>query len=147
MAPAATTSPILFLAAAVDPVTGMLINISEIKGARRRKLSHDRFDHKFLNEDNPAFAMCRRPPRTSRDNFTSMLHLYFPMSMPNWPLVISPNRRNEARLIMLMARAKEITGSNFLPRDKPCRRISAKRRTSDSSAMPPPFTVIIIGRV
>ena len=39
----------------VDPVTGMLINISEIK-ARAGKIVHESFDHKFLNEDNPAFA-------------------------------------------------------------------------------------------
>ncbi|MGZ5552324.1 MAG: 6-carboxytetrahydropterin synthase [Chthoniobacterales bacterium] len=40
---------------AVDPETGMLINISEIK--RRAGQIIDRgFDHKFLNEDNPAFA-------------------------------------------------------------------------------------------
>lgn len=39
----------------VDPTTGMLINISEIKG-RAGKIVRDRFDHKFLNEDNDAFA-------------------------------------------------------------------------------------------
>src|SRR5438132_10364133 len=38
----------------VDPVTGMLINISEIK-RRAGQIVDDRFDHKFLNEDNPAF--------------------------------------------------------------------------------------------
>src|ERR1700747_3421410 len=38
----------------VDPVTGMLINISEIK-RRAGKIVDDEFDHKFLNEDNPAF--------------------------------------------------------------------------------------------
>jgi 6-pyruvoyltetrahydropterin/6-carboxytetrahydropterin synthase len=38
----------------VDPVTGMLINISEIK-KRAGEIVDDRFDHKFLNEDNPAF--------------------------------------------------------------------------------------------
>ena len=38
----------------VDPVTGMLINISEIK-ERAGKIVRERFDHKFLNEDNPAF--------------------------------------------------------------------------------------------
>jgi 6-pyruvoyltetrahydropterin/6-carboxytetrahydropterin synthase len=38
----------------VDPVTGMLINISEIK-SRAGQIVDDRFDHKFLNEDNPAF--------------------------------------------------------------------------------------------
>ena len=38
----------------VDPVTGMLINISEIK-ERAGRVVDDRFDHKFLNEDNPDF--------------------------------------------------------------------------------------------
>jgi 6-pyruvoyltetrahydropterin/6-carboxytetrahydropterin synthase len=38
----------------VDPTTGMLINISEIK-ERAGKIVRDRFDHKFLNEDNTAF--------------------------------------------------------------------------------------------
>jgi 6-pyruvoyltetrahydropterin/6-carboxytetrahydropterin synthase len=40
---------------AVDPATGMLMNISEIK-ERVGKVLRDGFDHKFLNEDNPAFA-------------------------------------------------------------------------------------------
>jgi 6-pyruvoyltetrahydropterin/6-carboxytetrahydropterin synthase len=38
----------------VDPVTGMLINISEIK-RRAGEIVDERFDHKFLNEDNPVF--------------------------------------------------------------------------------------------
>ena len=38
----------------VDPTTGMLINISEIK-ERAGKIVRAGFDHKFLNEDNPAF--------------------------------------------------------------------------------------------
>jgi len=38
----------------VDPATGMLINISEIK-ERAGRVVRERFDHKFLNEDNPAF--------------------------------------------------------------------------------------------
>jgi 6-pyruvoyltetrahydropterin/6-carboxytetrahydropterin synthase len=38
----------------VDHSTGMLINISEIK-ERAGKIVRQRFDHKFLNEDNPAF--------------------------------------------------------------------------------------------
>ena len=40
---------------AVDRKTGMLMNISEIK-ERVGQVLHDGFDHKFLNEDNPAFA-------------------------------------------------------------------------------------------
>jgi 6-pyruvoyltetrahydropterin/6-carboxytetrahydropterin synthase len=38
----------------VDPVTGMLINISDIK-ERAGKIVNENFDHKFLNEDNAAF--------------------------------------------------------------------------------------------
>jgi 6-pyruvoyltetrahydropterin/6-carboxytetrahydropterin synthase len=38
----------------VDPATGMLINISEIK-KRASRIVRQRFDHKFLNEDNPSF--------------------------------------------------------------------------------------------
>jgi 6-pyruvoyltetrahydropterin/6-carboxytetrahydropterin synthase len=39
----------------VDPATGMLMNISEIK-ERVGRVLHEGFDHKFLNDDNPAFA-------------------------------------------------------------------------------------------
>ena len=38
----------------VDPDTGMLINISEIK-ERAGRIVRQRFDHKFLNQDNPSF--------------------------------------------------------------------------------------------
>lgn len=44
---------------AVDSATGMLMNISEIK-ERVGEVLHAGFDHKFLNEDNPAFA--KTPP-------------------------------------------------------------------------------------
>src|SRR5664279_5680531 len=40
---------------AVDPTTGMLMNISEIKD-RVGGVLRDGFDHKFLNADNKAFA-------------------------------------------------------------------------------------------
>src|SRR5213079_276339 len=39
----------------VDPATGMLINISEIK-ERAGEVLRDGFDHKFLNQDNPSFC-------------------------------------------------------------------------------------------
>ena len=39
---------------AVDPADGMLVNISEIK-RRVEEVLHAHFDHKFLNEDHPAF--------------------------------------------------------------------------------------------
>ena len=38
-----------------DPVTGMLINISEIK-RRAGEVINARYDHRYLNEDNPAFG-------------------------------------------------------------------------------------------
>src|ERR1700731_4716718 len=50
----------------VDPVTGMLINISEIK-RRAGQLVDDRFDHKFLNEDNPAFRPAAAGPPTAEN--------------------------------------------------------------------------------
>ena len=50
----------------VDPVTGMLINISEIKH-RAGQVVDDRFDHKFLNEDNPAFRPAVAGPPTAEN--------------------------------------------------------------------------------
>ena len=47
----------------VDPTTGMLMNISEIK-ERVRRVLREGFDHKFLNEDNRAF---RALPPTSEN--------------------------------------------------------------------------------
>src|SRR2546426_10649793 len=54
----------------VDPTTGMLINISEIK-ERAGKIVRERFDHKFLNEDNSSF---RDLPPTA-DNIARQLYL------------------------------------------------------------------------
>ena len=50
----------------VDPVTGMLINISEIK-RRAGEVVDERFDHKFLNEDNPAFRPAAAGPPTTEN--------------------------------------------------------------------------------
>lgn len=50
----------------LDPVTGMLINISEIK-RRAGEIVDDRFDHKFLNEDNPAFRPAAAGPPTAEN--------------------------------------------------------------------------------
>jgi len=54
----------------VNPTTGMLINISEIK-ERAGKIVRERFDHKFLNEDNPAF---RDVPPTA-ENIARQLYI------------------------------------------------------------------------
>src|SRR5260370_42257958 len=60
----------------VDPVTGMLINIREIK-KRAGEVVDNQFDHKFLNEDNPAF---REIPPTAeniaRQLFTDVAPLF-----------------------------------------------------------------------
>jgi 6-pyruvoyltetrahydropterin/6-carboxytetrahydropterin synthase len=60
----------------VDPATGMLMNISEIK-ERAGQVLHDGFDHKFLNADNPAFASV--PPTTenvARELFNAAAPLF-----------------------------------------------------------------------
>jgi 6-pyruvoyltetrahydropterin/6-carboxytetrahydropterin synthase len=54
----------------VDPATGMLINISEIK-ERAGKIVRERFDHKFLNENNPSFRSV--PPTT--ENIARQLYV------------------------------------------------------------------------
>jgi 6-pyruvoyltetrahydropterin/6-carboxytetrahydropterin synthase len=54
----------------IDPATGMLINISEIK-ERAGKIVRQRFDHKFLNEDNPSF---RNVPPTA-ENIARQLYV------------------------------------------------------------------------
>jgi len=60
----------------VDPVTGMLINISEIK-KRAGEIVDDRFDHKFLNEDNPAFReMAPTSENIARQLFTDVAPLF-----------------------------------------------------------------------
>jgi len=60
----------------VNRATGMLVNISEIKD-RVEKVLHERFDHKFLNEDHPAFADL--PPtaeNVARQLFTEVQPLF-----------------------------------------------------------------------
>src|SRR5712691_12166819 len=54
----------------VNPANGMLINISEIK-ERAGKIVRERFDHKFLNKDNPSF--CDVPP--TAENIARQLHV------------------------------------------------------------------------
>jgi 6-pyruvoyltetrahydropterin/6-carboxytetrahydropterin synthase len=54
----------------VDPGTGMLVNISEIK-ERAGKIVRDHFDHKFLNKDNPLF---REVPPTA-ENIARQLYV------------------------------------------------------------------------
>jgi len=54
----------------VDPATGMLINISEIK-KRAGEIVRARFDHKFLNEDNSSF---RDAPPTA-ENIARQLYV------------------------------------------------------------------------
>jgi len=59
----------------VDPATGMLINISEIK-QRAGRIVRQRFDHKFLNEDNSSFRAVPPTVEILRGNSTSMSRHY-----------------------------------------------------------------------
>ncbi|HVF72564.1 MAG TPA: 6-carboxytetrahydropterin synthase [Chthoniobacterales bacterium] len=60
----------------VDPATGMLMNISEIK-ERAGQVLQEGFDHKFLNEDNPAFASTvPTPEHVARELFRAAAPLF-----------------------------------------------------------------------
>jgi len=60
----------------VTPETGMLMNLSEIKG-RVGQVIDDGFDHKFLNEDNPTFAeMAPTAENVARQLFTETEPLF-----------------------------------------------------------------------
>ncbi len=76
-----------------------------------------------------------------------MLHLYFPMSMPSWSLVISSNRRNEARLIILMARAKRNYWFEFSAARQTMSPHLSKAENERLFGDAASFTVTIIGRV
>lgn len=60
----------------VDPVTGMLINISEIK-RRAGEVVDNQFDHQFLNEDNSAFRdVVPTSENIARQLFTDVASLF-----------------------------------------------------------------------
>ena len=59
----------------VNPETGMLMNISEIK-SRVGRVLNDGFDHKFLNEDNAAFG---EAPPTAENIACELLRLAGPL--------------------------------------------------------------------
>jgi 6-pyruvoyltetrahydropterin/6-carboxytetrahydropterin synthase len=60
----------------VDPVTGMLINISEMK-ERAGKIVNEQFDHKFLNEDNSGFAeIAPTPENIARQLYIQVAPLF-----------------------------------------------------------------------
>ena len=52
-----------------DPVTGMVINLSELKAVLEREIMA-RFDHKDLNDDTPFFE--KAPP--TPENFALVIH-------------------------------------------------------------------------
>src|SRR5581483_6223704 len=58
-----------------DAVTGMLINISDIK-RRAGEIINPRYDHRFLNEDNPAF---REVVPTAENIALQLLHDVMPL--------------------------------------------------------------------
>ena len=71
----------------VDPATGMLINISEIK-ERAGKVLRDGFDHKFLNQDNPSFREISADGRERcRVSFIAMSRRCFRTWEQNCPFV------------------------------------------------------------
>ena len=108
----------------VDPTTGMLMNISEIK-ERVGRVLRDGFDHKFLNEDNKAFAAV--PP--TAENIARQLFLDAGAAFPRLQRRIGGvsscrNQRSAARRSMRPALRNRITGSSFPRPAKRCRRAS-----------------------
>jgi len=82
----------------VDPVTGMLMNISEIKSRVGAILAED-FDHKFLNEDNVAFLeSVPTPENVARQLFAQSEPLF---------------RDSNARLVACHLRETEATSATF----------------------------------
>jgi 6-pyruvoyltetrahydropterin/6-carboxytetrahydropterin synthase len=60
----------------VNSTNGMLINISEMK-ERAGKVVHEHFDHKFLNEDNPAFSeLPPTPENIVKELYTQIAPLF-----------------------------------------------------------------------
>jgi 6-pyruvoyltetrahydropterin/6-carboxytetrahydropterin synthase len=60
-----------------DPVTGMVINLSELKAVLEREISA-RFDHKDLNDDTPYFE--KAPP--TPENFALVIHQLLVEALP-----------------------------------------------------------------
>src|SRR5512133_3243610 len=68
----------------VDPATGMLINISDIK-ERARKVLRDGFDHKFLNQDNPSFSeIPPTPENVARQLYRDLASLFSDVGAKLW---------------------------------------------------------------
>src|SRR6266403_1071858 len=104
----------------VDPVTGMLINISEIK-RRAGQVVDDRFDHKFLNEDNPAFR--ELPPTAeniARQLFADVAPLFADVDakLVACHLIETPDR---SATFLPVANAKPTIGLNIRRPGKRCR--------------------------
>ena len=105
----------------VDPVTGMLINISEIK-KRAGEIVDDRFDHKFLNEDNPAFReMAPTSENIARQLFTDVAPLFADVDakLVAVHLIETPDR---SATFYADGGLKQTIGLNFQQPGKPCRR-------------------------
>lgn len=60
-----------------DPVTGMVINLSELKDVLEREIMA-RFDHKDLNDDTPYFE--KTPP--TPENFAVVIHQLLVEALP-----------------------------------------------------------------
>ncbi len=107
----------------VDPATGMLINISEIK-ERAGKVLRDGFDHKFLNQDNPSF---REVPPTAenvaRQLYCDVAPLFSDVGAKLCACHLSESPERSATSTISTALAKRIIGSNSQRRAERCRRI------------------------
>jgi 6-pyruvoyltetrahydropterin/6-carboxytetrahydropterin synthase len=112
----------------VDPVTGMLMNISEIK-ERVGRVLRDGFDHRFLNEDNKAFQVI--PPTAeniARQLFSDAAPLF---RAANAKLVACHLSESEERSATFYASG--ISESNYWFEFSAARQTMSPRLTSDEN--------------
>jgi 6-pyruvoyltetrahydropterin/6-carboxytetrahydropterin synthase len=77
-----------------DPVTGMVINLSDLKAVLEREIMA-RFDHRDLNRDTPYFE--KRPP--TPENFALVIHQLLLEALP--PEMLDRTRlHQDARLFV-----------------------------------------------
>ncbi len=115
----------------VRPAHQMTTQRPAITGRRRSSADiDDRYDHRFLNEDNPDFAdlvpTAEKRCATARKRRGAAVQNYRPCT---WK-----RHRNTARPLTWTERRRHITSSDFPRPEQRCRRSSRARKMSSFSA-------------
>jgi len=113
----------------VDSTTGMLINISEIK-ERAGKIVRERFDHKFLNEDNPSF---RDVPPTA-ENIARQLYVDVAPLFPDVEAKLCACHLTESPQRSATYYASEVNEANFWFEFSAARKTMSPRLSAEDNA-------------